>query len=336
MDHDLSSGFGSARTPSPPAAALINPALATDTAIPSAAQIREKKERRRRLAAERDFISLDDGDKSGSGSDGDGDDDEDLWRQKRSLIIPADDVDLKSKYGETRLVADDEDFAEGFDEFVEDEGRVVMSKKGRREEEGRRKKEIGEQIRVAEGGVGAGTEENDGGDEEGEEVDEEEGARVAAYEAAQTRAGTYGERRTGGKHVEREREEKYRRKMEALSRIQPGPVPSLRGLMKRCRDALETKRNEVKASEGRLEGLRREREEIDRDEEWIKQQLKEAGEKLERLRREAGEKGEGEGTPGEDTRSSMLGSLGPGAHMQGRGLESFGGMAAVPRDDYET
>lgn len=123
------------------------------TVIPSEAEIREKKARRARLAREReqeqDFISLDD-----AGS-------EDEW----SL-----DTRRKEKQ-ETRLVRDDEDFAEGFDEYVED-GRIALGRKAEREQQRRQREEMRELIEEAEN-----TSENDSDAEQ-----------KAAYEAAQTRA----------------------------------------------------------------------------------------------------------------------------------------------------
>jgi hypothetical protein len=87
------------------------------SAIPSEAEIREKKARRARLALEHgaskedDFISLEDN----IGSDDDWD------AIARGEKIPEKETD-------TRLVHDDEDFAEGFDEYVED-GKISLGRK---------------------------------------------------------------------------------------------------------------------------------------------------------------------------------------------------------------
>jgi len=122
--------------------------------IPSEAEIKEKKERRARLAHEQDFISLDD-------DDGD----------RRTLSLQP------RKKPESRLVREDEHLAEGFDEFVED-GRIALGKKQERAAKRAHRKEMAEQIRHAEGSS--------------EESDDSEVERRAAYEAAQTRKGMDG------------------------------------------------------------------------------------------------------------------------------------------------
>ena len=96
----------------------------SNSAIPTDAEIREKKERRARLAKEQDFINLDDNDAEMDDEDSDG---------ERSLLPYA---KLKPKKEETRLVRDDEDIAEGFDEFVSD-GRIALGKKAEREQKKR-------------------------------------------------------------------------------------------------------------------------------------------------------------------------------------------------------
>ena len=77
--------------------------------IPSEAEIREKKERRARLAREQDFISFND---EGSG--------------RQLSFLP------QRKKAESRLVREDEDIGEGFDEFVDD-GKISLGKKQERE-----------------------------------------------------------------------------------------------------------------------------------------------------------------------------------------------------------
>ncbi len=129
---------------------------ASPALIPSEAEIREKKERRARLAHEKDFISFND----------DNDD------RKQLFLLP------RKKKEETRLVREDEDLGEGFDEFVED-GRISLGKKQEREARHRQRKEMADMIQQAEGSSD-------------EESDDSEAERRAAYEAAQTRAGMDG------------------------------------------------------------------------------------------------------------------------------------------------
>jgi hypothetical protein len=132
--------------------------------ILSAAEIKERKERRARLAKEQaaeEFISLGD------------EDNYDLDEESGQLILPS-----KEKYVETRLIPDDEDFAEGFDDYTED-GRVPLGRRAEKEAKRKRRKEMEEAIAEAEGGGG----------EDGDE-DDSEAERNAAYNAAQARKGT--------------------------------------------------------------------------------------------------------------------------------------------------
>lgn len=124
--------------------------------IPSEAEIREKKERRARLAHEEDYISLNDAGDRGS---------------ELSLLS-------RKKKPESRLVREDEDLGEGFDEFVED-GRISLGKKQERAARRKQRKEIAEMINQAEGSSD-------------EDSDDSEAERRAAYEEAQTRAGMDG------------------------------------------------------------------------------------------------------------------------------------------------
>ncbi|RYC54576.1 hypothetical protein CHU98_g11633, partial [Xylaria longipes] len=102
------------------------------TAVLTEAEIREKKDRRARLAKQKgsrdteDFISL-------------SDDDNDERRAGDSYIT------LLSRKGgskgDTRLVAEDEDLGEGFDEFVEDGG-LSLGRKAEREARKRHRAEM--------------------------------------------------------------------------------------------------------------------------------------------------------------------------------------------------
>ncbi|KAK5200561.1 hypothetical protein LTR16_005713, partial [Cryomyces antarcticus] len=114
------------------------------SAIPTEAEIREKKERRRRLAKEQgaeDFVGLDDRVEGSDGSD----------NGRGDLILEAREVREKGKYAETRLVREDEDILEDFDDFVED-GKISLGKKAEREQAKKRKQEMADMINDAEGG----------------------------------------------------------------------------------------------------------------------------------------------------------------------------------------
>jgi hypothetical protein len=238
---DLTSKFGATASRS------------TASAIPTQAEITEKKERRARLAAQQDsnpdatekeFISL-------NASDSDEE------RRERELLIRP-----KEKYAETRLVREDEDLAEGFDEYVED-GKIALGRKAEREERRRKRREMEELIKEAEAQDGE------------EDENDSEVERNEAYEAAQTRAGTYGTHRP----VEQDR-----------PRTPPKitPVPDLNTVLARMRTGLQEMRDVKAAKERRLQELAAEKKDIKEREVWIQAQLKEVGERYEKLRVEAG------------------------------------------------
>ncbi|KAL8877705.1 MAG: hypothetical protein Q9192_008617, partial [Flavoplaca navasiana] len=101
------------------------------SAIPTDAEIQEKKQRRARLAKEEEYINL-------HGSESSDDD-----RNEITLRDP-------DEHPETRLVRDDEDIMEGFDELVDD-GRIALSRKGEREQKRKQKSEMEALINEAEG-----------------------------------------------------------------------------------------------------------------------------------------------------------------------------------------
>lgn len=247
----------------------------TSSIIPTEAEIREKKERRARLAKEQDFLSLD-----AEASD----------EESNSELT----LRPKEKWPETRLVPDDEDIAEGFDAYVDD-GKISLGRKAEREQERKRRAEMADLIAEAQGG---------GPDDESNDSDAE---RNAAYEAAQTRAGTYGSRDRAGEKMQRSR---------TPPRITP--LPGLGAVVQRLRTALREMEEARAAKVRKLEGLRAEKKEIAEREVWIQAQLRETGERYEKLRVEAGLGG---GTPG----LNGVDGLGEGGKtVVNRGLESFG------------
>lgn len=252
------------------------------THIPSAAEIQEKKERRRRLAKEHDYISLNDDNKAAI-EDAPLSDDE--FAPRHTLIIPADELKPSKYETDTRLVRDDENMYEDFEQFTEDSGKVALSRRGIREQEKLRRKELAVQIKAAQHGYGYGagvSDDDDDEDENGDEVDQEEVARIAAYDAAQTRAGTYS---TGSSlQRERAREERARRRFEVQPKIRQ--IPELKAVVGRFWEMVRAKEAEVEASKRRLEKVARERVEMGLEEVRIKALLKEAGERYEKLRQE--------------------------------------------------
>lgn len=239
------------------------------SAIPSQAEIKEKKERRARLAKEQDYISLDT-DESGELS-----------------LLP------KKEQPDTRLVRDDEDFAEGFDEFVED-GKISLGRKAEKEQRRRQRTEMKELINEA---------------EESSDEDDSDAERRAAYEDAQTRAAMDG---LG---------------QDKAQRIPPRPktppkitsLPRLASSLERLRLSLSIKEQSKTQLVRRMEELRKEKADIAARETEIQKLLKEAGDNYSRLRAEAGlDLGTGNGLPRDEI---------PTGH---RGLESLGSNTGTP------
>ncbi|CAK7200640.1 hypothetical protein SEUCBS139899_003338 [Sporothrix eucalyptigena] len=146
--------------PPPPAATVL-----TET------EIQERKDRRARRALEGDY-------------DPDADDEE----HGEYISLLTDEQKKKKREKErTRLVREDEDLGEGYDEFVEEKEGLSIGRKAERAARKKRKEEMAALINAAELGgndngiVGA----NDSGDDS-------EAERRAAYDAAQTRAGMDG------------------------------------------------------------------------------------------------------------------------------------------------
>lgn len=209
----------------------------SNSIIPTDAEITEKKERRARLAKQ-EFIAL-----------SDEDEDNFLSREK----VP-----------ETRLVRDDEDFAEGFDEFIED-GRVALGRKAEREQKRKHEAEIRQLIQEAEGSS--------------DESDDSEAERRASYEAAQTRAGMDGLQKDSHKHS-RERRQRTPPKIT--------PLPSLKSCLERLQVSLKVVQSSRERKIRKMEELQKEKQDIGIREAEIQQLLKEAGEKYKKLHAEAG------------------------------------------------
>jgi hypothetical protein len=261
---DITSKFGELATISKP------------SAIPSEAEIREKKERRARLAKEQDYISLHDVEDMNVDEE---EDEEGDWAVSR-----------KERATDTRLVPDDEDFAEGFDDFVED-GRISLGKRAELEQKKRHRAEMKELIEA---------------EEDVSEEDDSEAERRAAYEAAQTRAGMDG---LSKKHLQEPTRPKTPPKISSIPRL----AACLTGLRASLSAMEGTKAQLIQ----RLEQLRQEKVDISVREAEIQTLLKEAGDKYERLRAEAG--------LGQNGQKSL-----PGPDMQShRGLENLG-AASLP------
>ncbi|KAK5166384.1 hypothetical protein LTR04_000592 [Oleoguttula sp. CCFEE 6159] len=277
------------------------------SAIPTEAEIREKKERRRRLAKEQgaeDFVGLDDRVEGSDGSD----------NGRGDLILEAREVREKGKYAETRLVREDEDILEDFDDFVED-GKISLGKKAEREQAKKRKQEMAYMINDAEGGDSDAS------------SNDSEAARKEAYEAAQTRHGTYGSRDS----------QKVQSDQRSQTPPRITPLPTLDGVLDKLKSTLSQMRTARMVKVKNMEALQREKVQIAEEEVRIQQMLKETGERYQRLRMEAGGAGDEAAGQVESVGNGNGGGLGLSAGMaqlgSGRGLESFGSTPVAMRSD---
>lgn len=275
MDLDVAELEGAMIVDSPSLSAQPATATAATTRILTEAEIREKKERRARLAHESDFISLNDED--------DDEDDEGLTRKKKD---------------DTRLVREDENILEGFDDFVED-GDVALGRKAEREARRRRREEMASMIRDAEGNS----------DEESDESDAE---RRAAFEAAQSRAGMDGLRLPA-------------QRAQADSKPRVTPLPSMAECLQDLQGSLEAMRVELEGRSKKVAELRREREEIRSREKEVQRLVNEAGEKYRAAAAGAGASAGALEAGGDSPAAAvhMLSKETVGFAAE-RGLESFG------------
>ena len=282
--------------------------------IPTDAEIREKKERRARLAREyeADHIALDDDDEDESNSDS---------GVKKEITLRE-----REKYPETRLLREDEDMAEGFDDFVSD-GNITLGKRAEREAKQKRRTEMAAMIAEAEGGAGSGTMGIEGDTSGNSSVDESEEERNAAFVAAQTRSGTYStfttaRNKKGGATADR-------------PQIPPRitPIPDLSTVLQRFKNTLAVMQQDLDEKEMRLEKLNEQKKTLNERGDWIQDQLKEAGERFEKMKEEGGfpaTNGE-EGPTGDIERNgTQYRLLGAEGAMTGRGLETFG--SSTPND----
>lgn len=250
------------------------------SAIPTEAEIRERKDRRARLAKEmanEEFIGLDASD-------------EESDRNEISLRP-------REKYPETRLVREDEDLGEGFDDFVQD-SRIALGRKAAKEQERKRRAEMESMIDEAEGGTS-------------DSLEDSEAERKAAYDAAQTKKGTYASGQRAGE-IERPR---------TPSKITP--IPDLSSVLARLQHALNAMEESKRIKDRRLEDLRQQRVDDAKEKERIQELLKGTAERYEKMREEAGIGAQATVEAG--TQSDRL--------MLDRGLENFGATQIAQGSD---
>lgn len=273
---------------------------ATAGHIPTTTEIREKKERRARLAKE--------GDAYRSGSDQDDDGDEDYIS-----LLP------RKKKDETRLIAEDEDLGEGYDEFVED-GRLELGRRGGAEARRRQRAEMAELIDAAEGGAS-------------EEQDSDSDAeRKAAYEEAQTRAAMDGLRVVGGSGDGDDDDGGGAGGGLGVGRLvipRMRPLPELGASLARMRELVAEMEARAAAKRKRIEGVERERREILDREREVQNVLNQAGLKYQSA---MGIQSETVMDPEKLVAQSPLRPATLAGSGQ-RGLESFGTPTKPPEDE---
>jgi hypothetical protein len=256
----------------------------TQTHIPSATEIAEKKARRARLALsgtadpspshptgndqisrQADFVSLEDYDDDGEFK---------AQRLQVSTYL------APEKEKDTRLQREDEDIAEGFEHFIEDDpgaakGRystdaLHIGRKAQKAFKAKQREEMRSAIEHAEQST------DDSGSEASEDSD---GAGRWAYESAQTHRGMDG---LGG-HGEvkiRERRPREPRETTGIVKLSVG----IAGLRERV-SGIEAEKERVRR---RLEEVRREREEVRERARHVQVELDKLGKELEGLAREGG------------------------------------------------
>jgi len=243
------------------------------SAIPSGAEIAEKKARRARLAREQaadEYISLDPDDPN-LDNDDDGDDNVTRDEHGRLILKPKED-----KYGmsESRLVREDEDIMENFDEFTED-GKIHLGRKAEAEAAKRRKQEMAAQIAEAEG---LHADDNDEVDSDSNASEKE---RNAAFEAAQTRHGTY-----GASHTTSSKDTYADMRPKTPPII--SPIPTLDSVLERLRKQVADMQSSRLRKLQEMEALQREKVRLGEEEVRIQRALRETAEKFRELRREKG------------------------------------------------
>ncbi|KAF2771802.1 hypothetical protein EJ03DRAFT_380982 [Teratosphaeria nubilosa] len=251
---DLSSKFGSSLS-----------RYQQPSAIPSAAEIAEKKARRARMAKEQaaeEYISLDPDD---PGLDNEDEDDPNVMRDENGKLV----LKPKDKYNmaESRLVHEDEDIMENFEDFTED-GKMHLGRKAEAEAARQRRADMAAQIAQAEGDVS---------DSDASDASEKE--RNAAFEAAQTRHGTYAANGTS--------EDPY-------AHLRPNtppkitPLPTIDSVIERLRRQLSEMQSGRLQKLKVMEELQREKIRLGEEEIRIQKALKETAEKFQEMRREKG------------------------------------------------
>lgn len=250
------------------------------TNILTDAEIRERKERRARLAQEEGFLSVEDDDNNNNL--------ENLDRKKKD---------------ETRLVAEDEELGEGFDDYVEDGG-VSLGKRAEKERRKRDRAKMAELINAAEGHTSDSSSDSDA-------------ERRMAYEASQTRAGMEGMK----KHA---RQDPAKELLQIPAKITP--LPSLAECLARLRATLAEMEGQLKSKTEAVEQLNKEKSDVAAREVEVQALLDETGKKYQEAM------GQGEKSALPDVDAAAAAARVPAELAGERGLESLGTTPSRPLD----
>ncbi|EHK25118.1 uncharacterized protein TRIVIDRAFT_177099 [Trichoderma virens Gv29-8] len=200
------------------------------TQILTEAEIRERKERRARLAKEKDYISMEDEDDS---------------------------LSARKKKDDSRLVAEDEDLGEGFDDYVEDGG-LSLGKRAEKERRKQDRQKMAELINAAEGHTSDSSSDSDA-------------ERRIAYETAQTRAGLDG--------LKKPRKDPTEQLLQVPPKITP--LPSLAECLVQLQATLKSMENNINTKAATVGQLTRERDDIIKREAEVQAFLNETGKQYE-------------------------------------------------------
>ena len=276
-------------------------ALHQTSAIPTDAEIKEKKDRRARLAKEQEFISLDSDDQGDKHAD---DSDSTSSSNHDASILPYTGP-KRQKEGPSRLAQDGDELGEGFDAFTAPDADLALSKKARHQQRQQRKEAMKAQILDAQASDSASSNDSD--------IE-----RRNAYEATQTRKGMDGLKKVGEEEIKPTRPR-------TPPRIRP--LPTMHGVLERLREKKAAREVEAKVAKKKLEAVRKELADIETRKVEVQKLMSEAGERYEKLRAEVEAEGEGTGR----MVKAEQGGLGAGMGFtmgnnttQGPGLESMG------------
>ena len=260
-----------------------------NSTIPSTSEIAEKKARRARLAlshdtttsshpAEQDFISLEDYDSDGE------------FKPHRLQLSS---YHAPEPQKNTRLERDDEDIAEGFSQFIEDDPGAIkgrystnalqLDRKSRKAHAAKQKAQMKAMIEYAENSSSA-TDSNASSDA-GSVSGDSDRERNNAYTSFQTHRGLDG-LSAHKEHKTRERRPKQPKEITPIGRLSVG--------LGRLREQMGRIAEEKGRVERRLEEVRREKGEVRERQRVVQEGLEGLGREMEALKEDGGVNGNGE------------------------------------------